>query len=79
VFERLAALERAFSRKPDHAHGTETHPARADLEQAHRELARLRGALETVAGIPVEMPDAGRRAVQVARAALGDGPVPPAR
>ncbi len=79
VFERLAALERSLTRKIDEAHGAEADPVRAELERALREAARLRRALEIVAGFPIEMPDAGRRAVQVARAALANEPVPPSR
>ena len=52
---------------------------RVELQDAQRELARLRSALEIVAGLPPEMPDAGPRAIQLARAALDGEPFPAAR
>lgn len=79
VFERLAALERSLSGKTGDVHRIGTDPVRAELEQALREVARLRRALEIVAGLPVGVPDTGPRAIRIARAALADEPVPPAR
>ncbi|MEI6225061.1 MAG: hypothetical protein WCS72_09925 [Deltaproteobacteria bacterium] len=72
VFERLAAIERALTG----GWGGAATPA-SDLEDLRRQLqgalgevARLRRALEEVAGSPVDDARAGRRAVDLARAAL---------
>ncbi len=74
-FERLAALERALV--GERGGGA---PTAADLEALRRELqgaledvGRLRRTLEAVAGLRGDDARAGRQAVDLALAALGDG------
>ena len=72
VFERLAALERALAGDRDGGatSASNLEELRRQLQGALREVAHLRRALEEVAAQPGYDARAGRRAVELARAAL---------